>query len=146
MTTTSPAPFVALQLLMANGTSEPISQTDDGDRILATTTPTAGSSTPARSPASGCTPSPSSTGRSTALLHLHRSPPIWHATDQAWERGDPLDIGDLVTTADAAPPRARGGNATLDNAQVACEALQSVKGAPDRPVSPPPGYRGACLR
>ena len=38
--------------------------------------------------------------------------------------------------------RARGGNATLDNAQMACPHCNASKGARDFPVNPPPGYRG----
>jgi 5-methylcytosine-specific restriction endonuclease McrA len=44
---------------------------------------------------------------------------------------------------DHAIPRARGGNATIDNAQTACPWCNASKGARDFPVNPPPGYRGA---
>src|SRR6185295_3104447 len=43
---------------------------------------------------------------------------------------------------DHAIPRARGGNATLDNAQMACEHCNPSKGVGDFPKSPPPGYTG----
>jgi len=43
---------------------------------------------------------------------------------------------------DHAIPRARGGNATLDNAQIACPWCNASKGARDFPVNPPPGFRG----
>lgn len=43
---------------------------------------------------------------------------------------------------DHAIPRARGGNATLDNAQIACPWCNASKGARDFPVNPPPGCRG----
>jgi hypothetical protein len=43
---------------------------------------------------------------------------------------------------DHAIPRARGGNATLDNAQTTCPWCNASKGARDFPVNPPPGYRG----
>lgn len=39
-------------------------------------------------------------------------------------------------------PRSRGGDATLDNAQVACAWCNGSKGARDFPVNPPPGYEG----
>ncbi|AOX99912.1 RHS repeat-associated core domain-containing protein [Jeongeupia sp. USM3] len=47
-----------------------------------------------------------------------------------------------ATQVDHAIPRARGGNATLDNAQLACPHCNASKGAKDKPVSPPSGYRG----
>lgn len=40
-------------------------------------------------------------------------------------------------------PRARGGNATLDNAQTTCPWCNASKGARDVPVNPPPGFEGA---
>lgn len=43
---------------------------------------------------------------------------------------------------DHAIPRARGGNATLDNAQLACPHCNASKGAGDFPKTPPPGYTG----
>lgn len=43
---------------------------------------------------------------------------------------------------DHAIPRARGGNATLDNAQLACPHCNASKGARDFPVNPPPDYFG----
>jgi filamentous hemagglutinin len=43
-------------------------------------------------------------------------------------------------------PRARGGNATHDNAQTACPRCNASKGARDYPVNPPPGYRGRGRR
>jgi RHS repeat-associated protein len=43
---------------------------------------------------------------------------------------------------DHAIPRARGGNATIDNAQTTCGWCNASKGARDFPVNPPPGYRG----
>jgi len=43
---------------------------------------------------------------------------------------------------DHAIPRSRGGNATIDNAQVACPHCNASKGARGFPVNPPPGYRG----
>jgi RHS repeat-associated protein len=43
---------------------------------------------------------------------------------------------------DHAIPRARGGDATLENAQTSCPHCNASKGARDRPVNPPPGYRG----
>ena len=46
------------------------------------------------------------------------------------------------TQVDHAIPRARGGNATLENAQMACPHCNASKGARDFPVNPPPGYRG----
>lgn len=48
----------------------------------------------------------------------------------------------VATQVDHAIPRARGGNATLDNAQMACPHCNASKGARDFPVNPPPGYRG----
>lgn len=47
-----------------------------------------------------------------------------------------------ATQVDHATPRARGGNATLDNAQLACPHCNPSKGARRYPVNPPPGYRG----
>ena len=47
-----------------------------------------------------------------------------------------------ATQVDHAIPKARGGNATLDNAQLACPHCNASKGARDVPVNPPPGYRG----
>jgi RHS repeat-associated protein len=43
---------------------------------------------------------------------------------------------------DHAIPRARGGNATSDNAQTACPWCNASKGARDVPVNPPPTYEG----
>lgn len=39
-------------------------------------------------------------------------------------------------------PRARGGNATVENAQTTCPWCNTSKGARDHPVNPPPGYAG----
>nr|WP_255631583.1 HNH endonuclease signature motif containing protein [Caballeronia sp. dw_19] len=47
-----------------------------------------------------------------------------------------------ATQVDHAIPKARGGNATLENAQMACPHCNPSKGARDFPVNPPPGYRG----
>jgi hypothetical protein len=47
---------------------------------------------------------------------------------------------------DHAIPRARGGNATLDNAQTTCGWCNASMGAGDFPVNPPPGYEGAWPR
>lgn len=46
------------------------------------------------------------------------------------------------TQVDHAIPRARDGNATLDNAQLACPHCNASKGAGDFPKNPPPGYVG----
>jgi RHS repeat-associated protein len=46
------------------------------------------------------------------------------------------------TQVDHAIPRARGGNATIDNAQLACPHCNPSKGVGDFPKSPPPGYTG----
>jgi len=46
------------------------------------------------------------------------------------------------TQVDHAIPRARGGNATIDNAQLACPHCNASKGARDLPVNPPRGYEG----
>lgn len=43
---------------------------------------------------------------------------------------------------DHAIPRSKGGNATPDNAQTTCPHCNASKGARDRPVNPPSGYRG----
>jgi hypothetical protein len=43
---------------------------------------------------------------------------------------------------DHAIPRSKGGNATLDNAQTACEFCNKSKGNRPFPVNPPPGYEG----
>ena len=48
----------------------------------------------------------------------------------------------VATQVDHAIPKARGGNATLENAQLACPHCNASKGARDFPVNPPPGYRG----
>jgi 5-methylcytosine-specific restriction endonuclease McrA len=47
-----------------------------------------------------------------------------------------------ATQVDHAIPRSRGGNATLDNAQMACPHCNASKGAGDFPKNPPPGYTG----
>ena len=47
-----------------------------------------------------------------------------------------------ATQVDHAIPRARGGDATLDNAQLACPHCNASKGARDYPKTPPPGYVG----
>jgi hypothetical protein len=44
---------------------------------------------------------------------------------------------------DHAQPRAKGGNATLDNAQLSCGFCNASKGAREWPVNAPPGYSGA---
>jgi RHS repeat-associated protein len=46
------------------------------------------------------------------------------------------------TQVDHAIPKSKGGNATIDNAQLACPHCNSSKGNRDYPVSPPPGYEG----
>ena len=46
------------------------------------------------------------------------------------------------TQVDHAIPRARGGNATLDNAQLACPHCNTSKGAGDFPKTPPSDYVG----
>ena len=43
---------------------------------------------------------------------------------------------------DHAIPRARGGDATIGNAQTACPWCNGSKGVRDFPVNPPPGYEG----
>jgi hypothetical protein len=48
----------------------------------------------------------------------------------------------VATQVDHSIPKSRGGNATLDNAQLACPHCNASKGARDFPVNPPPGYRG----
>lgn len=48
----------------------------------------------------------------------------------------------VATQVDHAIPKARGGNATLDNAQLACPHCNASKGARDFPVNPPPDYFG----
>ncbi len=47
-----------------------------------------------------------------------------------------------ATQVDHAVPRSRGGDATLENAQLACPHCNASKGARDFPVNPPAGYRG----
>lgn len=51
-------------------------------------------------------------------------------------------MGTSTPHVDHVIPRVRGGNATLDNAQVTCPWCNLSKGARDFPVNPPPGYRG----
>ena len=46
------------------------------------------------------------------------------------------------TQVDHAIPRASGGNATLDNAQLACPHCNASKGAGNFPKTPPAGYGG----
>lgn len=46
------------------------------------------------------------------------------------------------TQVDHATARARGGNATIDNAQLACPHCNPSKGAGQFPKTPPPGYEG----
>jgi len=46
------------------------------------------------------------------------------------------------TTVDHAIPKSAGGNATLDNAQLACPHCNSSKGANPFPLTPPAGYVG----
>jgi RHS repeat-associated protein len=46
------------------------------------------------------------------------------------------------TQVDHAVSRANGGNATVDNAQLACPHCNASKGAGQFPRSPPPGYEG----
>jgi hypothetical protein len=48
----------------------------------------------------------------------------------------------VATQVDHAIPKARGGNATLDNAQLACPHCNASKGARDFPANPPPDYFG----
>jgi RHS repeat-associated protein len=43
---------------------------------------------------------------------------------------------------DHAVPRSSGGDATIENAQWACDWCNPSKGARDRPVNPPPDYEG----
>jgi RHS repeat-associated protein len=47
-----------------------------------------------------------------------------------------------ATQVDHAVPRSRGGNASLENAQLACPHCNQSKGARPYPVNPPPGYEG----
>jgi len=46
------------------------------------------------------------------------------------------------TQVDHAIPMSRGGNATIENAQLTCPWCNNSKGALDFPVNPPPGYEG----
>jgi RHS repeat-associated protein len=46
------------------------------------------------------------------------------------------------TQVDHSVPRSRGGDATLDNAQLACSWCNPSKGAGDYPANPPPDYTG----
>ena len=46
------------------------------------------------------------------------------------------------TQVDHATPRARGGNSTSGNAQLACPHCNASKGARDFPKTPPAGYKG----
>lgn len=48
----------------------------------------------------------------------------------------------VATHVDHAIPRVRGGNATLENAQLACPWCNLSKGARDFPVNPPPWFEG----
>ncbi len=48
----------------------------------------------------------------------------------------------VATQVDHAIPKARGGNATIDNAQLTCPHCNASKGARTQPVNPPPGYDG----
>ncbi|WP_052521460.1 RHS repeat-associated core domain-containing protein [Agreia bicolorata] len=48
----------------------------------------------------------------------------------------------LPTQVDHAIPKAKGGNATLDNAQLACTWCNPSKGSKSYPANPPPGYEG----
>jgi hypothetical protein len=43
---------------------------------------------------------------------------------------------------DHAIPKVQGGNATIENAQVACPHCNASKGGRDFPVTPPAGYEG----
>jgi len=43
---------------------------------------------------------------------------------------------------DHATPRAKGGNGTADNAQLACPHCNASKGARSFPKTPPAGYKG----
>jgi RHS repeat-associated protein len=56
--------------------------------------------------------------------------------------GDPACVfcGEPATQADHAVPRAKGGNATEENAQPACGHCNPSKGTGDFPKSPPLGY------
>ncbi len=47
------------------------------------------------------------------------------------------------TQVDHVIPRSLGGNATIDNAQLACPHCNASKGARNYPVTPPTDYRGA---
>lgn len=49
----------------------------------------------------------------------------------------------VATQVDHAIPRVHGGNATIDNAQLACPHCNASKGARMYPVNPPPGYEGS---
>jgi len=48
----------------------------------------------------------------------------------------------IGTQVDHAIPRSLGGDATLDNAQLACPHCNASKGAGTFPKTPPAGYRG----
>jgi len=48
----------------------------------------------------------------------------------------------VATQVDHAIPKVRGGDATLENAQLACPHCNASKGARDYPVNPPPNYTG----
>jgi RHS repeat-associated protein len=47
-----------------------------------------------------------------------------------------------ATQVDHAIPMSRGGNATIENAQLTCPWCNNSKGNRDFPVNPPPGFRG----
>jgi len=47
-----------------------------------------------------------------------------------------------ATEVDHAIPRSKGGNATIENAQLTCPHCNQSKGNRSFPLSPPPGYHG----
>jgi filamentous hemagglutinin len=52
-------------------------------------------------------------------------------------------IPGIGTQVDHAIPMSLGGNATIDNAQLACHHCNASRGARAFPLTPPDGYRGA---
>jgi filamentous hemagglutinin len=47
-----------------------------------------------------------------------------------------------ATQTDHVIPKARNGNATIENAQRTCAHCNASKGARDYPLNPPPNYKG----
>jgi RHS repeat-associated protein len=97
------------EVLMADGTTKPISEVDVGDQVLATD-PETGETGP-RTVTAVFAHDDVLIGLSTedgSTVTTTEDHPFYNATDRAWERADELDRGDTLRTSTGIPTRVTG--------------------------------------